>query len=77
MTCQVPRPTQPHRILLDMLSMKMDLLMKNLKDRANEKQEVMHIHDSRMTCEECGKSMNVIELPNLYKIKYGCPRLTR
>ena len=37
---------------VDMLSAKMDLLMKKLKDRANEKQEVMHIHDSRMTCEE-------------------------
>ena len=39
-----------------MLSAKMDLLMKKLKDRANEKQEVMHIHDSRMTCEECGNT---------------------
>ena len=38
---------------VDMLSAKMDLLMKKLKDRANEKKEVMHIHDSRMTCEEC------------------------
>jgi hypothetical protein len=38
---------------VDMLSAKMDPLMKKLKDRANEKQEVMHIHDSRMTCEEC------------------------
>ena len=37
-----------------MLSVKMDLLMKKLKDRANEKQEVMHIHDSHMTCEVCG-----------------------
>ena len=37
-----------------MLSAKMDLLMKKLKDRDNEKQEVMQIHDSRMTCEECG-----------------------
>ena len=36
-----------------MLSTKMDLLMKKLEDRANEKQEVMHIHDSRMTCEAC------------------------
>ena len=36
---------------VDMLSAKMDLLMKKLEDRANEKQEVMHIHDSRMTCE--------------------------
>ena len=39
---------------VDMLSAKMDLLMKKLEDRANEKQEVMHIHDSRMTCEVCG-----------------------
>jgi hypothetical protein len=28
--------------------------MKKLEDRANEKKEVMHIHDSYMTCEECG-----------------------
>ena len=41
---------------VDMLSAKMDLLMKNLEDWANEKQEVMHIHDSRMTCEECGNT---------------------
>jgi len=39
---------------VDMLSTKMDLLMKKLEDRANEKQEVMHIHDSRMTCDVCG-----------------------
>ena len=38
---------------VDMLSAKMHLLMKKLDDRANEKQEVMHIHDSLMTCEEC------------------------
>jgi hypothetical protein len=37
-----------------MLSTKMDLLMKRLNDRASEKKEVMHIHDSRMTCEKCG-----------------------
>jgi hypothetical protein len=41
---------------VDMLSAKMDPLMKKLKDRANEKQEVMHIHDSRMTCEEYGNT---------------------
>ena len=41
---------------VDMLSAKMDLLMKKLEDQANEKQEVMHIHDSRMTCEECGNT---------------------
>jgi hypothetical protein len=39
---------------VDMLSAKMDLLMKRLDERAREKKEVMHIHDSRMTCEECG-----------------------
>jgi len=38
---------------VDMLSAKTDLLMKRLEDRTNEKQDVMHIHDSRMTCEEC------------------------
>jgi hypothetical protein len=38
---------------VDMLSAKMGLLMKRLENRATEKQEVMHIHDSRMTCEEC------------------------
>jgi hypothetical protein len=38
---------------VDMLPTKMDLLMKKLKDRVNEKQEVIHNHDSRMTCEEC------------------------
>jgi hypothetical protein len=37
-----------------MLSAKMDLLKKRLDKRAGEKKEVMHIHDSRMTCEECG-----------------------
>ena len=33
-----------------MLSAKMDLLMKRLDERASEKNEVMHIHDSQMTC---------------------------
>jgi hypothetical protein len=37
---------------INMLSAKMDLLMKRLDERADEKKEVMHIHDSRMTCEE-------------------------
>ena len=41
---------------VDMLSAKMDLLMKRLEEWANEKQEVMHIHDSHMTCEECGNT---------------------
>jgi hypothetical protein len=39
---------------VDMLSAWMDLLMERLDERANEKNEVMHIHDSHMTCEECG-----------------------
>jgi hypothetical protein len=38
---------------VDMLFAKMDLFMKRLDERADEKKEVMHIHDSRMTCEEC------------------------
>jgi hypothetical protein len=39
---------------VDMLSAKMDLLIKRLDERASEKKEVMHIYDSRMTYEECG-----------------------
>jgi hypothetical protein len=34
---------------VDMMFAKMDLLMKRLDERADEKKEVMHIHDSRMT----------------------------
>jgi hypothetical protein len=34
---------------VDMLSAKMDPLMKKLEDRVSEKKEVMHINDSRMT----------------------------
>jgi hypothetical protein len=41
---------------VDMLSTKMDLLMKKLEDWAKKKNEVMHINDSRMTCEECGNT---------------------
>jgi hypothetical protein len=41
---------------VDMLFAKMDLLMKRLEGQANEKQEVMHIHDSCKTCEECGNT---------------------
>jgi hypothetical protein len=37
----------------DMLTAKVDLLIKRLKDQMGEKKEVMHIHDSRMTYEEC------------------------
>ena len=40
---------------LDMLSAKMDLLIKKLEDQANEKKEVMHIYDSCMTCEKVWK----------------------
>jgi hypothetical protein len=39
---------------VDMLSVKMDLLMKRLDERDEEKKEIMHIHDSCMTYEECG-----------------------
>jgi hypothetical protein len=39
-----------------MLSTKMDLLMKRLDERAGEKNKVIHIHDSRMTYEECGET---------------------
>ena len=38
----------------DLLTAKIDLLMKRLDDQASEKKEVMLINDSRMTCEECG-----------------------
>ena len=41
---------------VDILSAKIDLLMMKLEDRANQKQEVMHIHDSHMMCEECGNT---------------------
>jgi hypothetical protein len=41
---------------VDVLSTKMDLLMKRLDERTGEKKEVMHIHDSHLTCEECGKT---------------------
>jgi hypothetical protein len=44
---------------VDMLSAKMDLLMKKLEDRVNEKREVMHINDSHMTCEECGNTRHL------------------
>jgi len=41
---------------VDMLAAKMDLLMKRLDEKTVEKKEVMHIHDSGMTCEECGET---------------------
>jgi hypothetical protein len=54
--------TQPHKRgegmhqlkEVDILSAKMDLLMKKLDERDNEKKEAKLIHDSRITCEECG-----------------------
>jgi hypothetical protein len=44
---------------VDMLSAKMDLLMKMLEDRVSEKKEFMHINDSRMTCEVCGDTRHL------------------
>jgi uncharacterized membrane protein len=41
---------------VDMLSAKMDLLMKRLEDKALEKKKVMQLFESRMTCEECGNT---------------------
>jgi hypothetical protein len=41
---------------VDMLSAKMDLLMKGLEDKAPEKKEVMELFESRMTCEEGGNT---------------------
>jgi hypothetical protein len=41
---------------VDILSAKMDLLMKRLDERAGEKNEVMHIHDACMTYVECGET---------------------
>jgi hypothetical protein len=38
----------------DMVSAKLDLIMKKLEARDMMKKEVMHISDSHMTCEECG-----------------------
>jgi len=37
---------------VDMISTKMDLLIKRLDEQAREKKEVMLIHESHMTCEE-------------------------
>jgi len=39
-----------------MLAAKMDLLMKIIDERTIEKKKGMHIHDSGMTCEECGET---------------------
>jgi uncharacterized coiled-coil protein SlyX len=40
---------------VDMLSAKMDLLLKKLVDQASDKKEVNFINESRMTYEECGE----------------------
>jgi hypothetical protein len=40
---------------VDMLSAKMDLLIKKFEDQASDKKEVNFINESRMTCEECGE----------------------
>jgi hypothetical protein len=37
---------------VDMMSAKLDLIMKKFEEWDIEKKEVMHINDSRMTCEE-------------------------
>jgi len=70
---------------VDMLSAKLDLLMRKLDDKARDKKEVMHIYDSHMTCEECGdighsgnhypevhENMNYINNNNDYY--YKCPQ---
>jgi hypothetical protein len=49
-----------------MLSAKMNLLVEKLEDRVSEKREVMHINDSRLTCEECG---------NTWHLESSCPEL--
>jgi hypothetical protein len=40
---------------VDMLSTKIDLLMKKLEDQASDKKKVNFINESCMTCEECGE----------------------
>ena len=48
-----PRERGMHQLNeVDMLSAKIDLLMKKFDE--HKKVKVLHIHDSRMTCEECG-----------------------
>jgi hypothetical protein len=41
---------------VDMLSAKIDLLMKRLEDKGPEEKEVMQLFESRMTCEKCGNN---------------------
>ena len=72
---------------VDMLSAKLDLLMKKLDDRARDKKEAMHIYDSHMTCEECGdtghssnhcpemlEDVNYINNNNYYYYYFNCPQ---
>jgi hypothetical protein len=54
---QQPRKRGMHQLKeVDMLSAKLDLIMKRLDEKTPEKKEVMQIFDSRMTCEECGNT---------------------
>ena len=41
---------------VDMLSAKMDLLMKRLENQPNENHDVMQVYDSHMTCEVRGNT---------------------
>jgi transposase len=41
---------------VDMLSAKMDLLIKRLEDKAPKRKKVVQLFESRMTCEECGNT---------------------
>jgi hypothetical protein len=43
---------------VNMLSAKMDLIMKRLEDKAPEKKEVMQLFESCMTCEVCGNTVH-------------------
>jgi len=44
---------------VDMLSAKLDLLIKKLDDKGGDKKEVMHVYDSHMTCDKCGVKMAI------------------
>ena len=43
----------------DLLTPKVDLIMKRLEELAPNKKKVMQIFDSRMTCEECGNTGHI------------------
>ena len=52
-----PRKRGMHQVKeADLLTAKVDLIMKRLDELAPNKGEVMQIFDSRMTCEECGNT---------------------